>query len=472
MRSTMPAADVLYARRSAPLPRRPTPDAHALLAHQQPGDVVALHRGRPIAVDEFLGSAHELARRLPGRPYSINLCKDRYHFLLGFAAALLARQVSLLPTSRAEHALTQLIQRYPDSYVLTDHADGPTGRRVYHMPESLVDGRIHTDIPLIPADQVAAIVFTSGTTGMPRAHCKTWGSLVRGADALRKRIPFGEGPLTTLGTVPPQHMYGLETTIMLPLRSGWSMHGNHPILPADMEAAMKEACHPVWLMTTPTHLRAYVARRTHLPRLTGILSATMPLDRTVAEAAERIWQVPLYEVYGCTEGGAIGTRRTSMEGHWTLCPGLSMWQEGDSAWLSGGHVGPPIVLADRINLRDDGSFSLVGRSSDLIKIAGKRASLAALNATLTQIDGVVDGAFYRPSHAQAQERRLVAFVVAPGIPAATIRAELRKRIDPLFLPRPLYLVDALPRNAMGKLPRETFEAFASATAAGARRQRR
>jgi acyl-coenzyme A synthetase/AMP-(fatty) acid ligase len=424
-----------------------------------------------ITVGEFLRSAHELARRLPRRAaYCVNLCKDRYHFLLGFAAALLSRHVNLLPTSRAEDALTQLLDRYPDSYILADHDEGPPDPRLYRMPERLSPGGRQPDIPVIPSDQVAAVVFTSGSTGLPRAHRKTWGSLVNGADALRARIPFGDGPFTALGTVPPQHMYGLETTIMLPLRSGWSLHSDHPILPADMEAAMREACYPVWLMTTPTHLRAYVSRRTGLAHLSGILSATMPLDRTVAKEAERIWRVPLYEIYGCTEGGAIGSRRTIIDEQWTLCPQLSMLQEGDSVWVSGGHVGSPVLLADRINVRADGAFALAGRSSDLIKIAGKRASLSALNAALTQIKGVVDGSFYRPSNGHSDDVRLMAFVVAPGMSAATIRSELRKRIDPLFLPRPLRLVDALPRNAMGKLPRDAFEAFAATAARDGRRR--
>jgi hypothetical protein len=49
--------------------------------------------------------------------------------------------------------------------------------------------------------------------------------------------------------------------------------------------------------------------------------------------------------------------------------------------------------------------------------------------------------------------RLAAIVVAPNVDAATILAALRERIDPAFLPRPLHLVDTLPRNALGKLPR-------------------
>jgi acyl-coenzyme A synthetase/AMP-(fatty) acid ligase len=104
---------------------------------------------------------------------------------------------------------------------------------------------------------------------------------------------------------------------------------------------------------------------------------------------------------------------------------------------------------------------LHGPSYDLVKVAGKRTSLAALNAALAQIIGVVDGTFYRPHRSRSTTARLTAFVVAPGIKASTILTELRKRIDPLFLPRPLHLVEALPRNLTGKLPRERLDEFAA-----------
>jgi acyl-coenzyme A synthetase/AMP-(fatty) acid ligase len=49
--------------------------------------------------------------------------------------------------------------------------------------------------------------------------------------------------------------------------------------------------------------------------------------------------------------------------------------------------------------------------------------------------------------------RLMAVAVAPGLSAAEILRALRRQIDPAFLPRPLILVDVLPRDRLGKLPR-------------------
>jgi acyl-coenzyme A synthetase/AMP-(fatty) acid ligase len=103
---------------------------------------------------------------------------------------------------------------------------------------------------------------------------------------------------------------------------------------------------------------------------------------------------------------------------------------------------------------------LGARVHDLVKIGGKRASLATLNAELRRIPGVVDGVFWLPENDRGT-LRLLAFVVAPGVSRSTILAALRDRIDPAFLPRPLIALDALPRDSLGKLPRARMAELAS-----------
>jgi acyl-coenzyme A synthetase/AMP-(fatty) acid ligase len=73
----------------------------------------------------------------------------------------------------------------------------------------------------------------------------------------------------------------------------------------------------------------------------------------------------------------------------------------------------------------------------------------------------VDGAFFLPESGGEGVTRLAALVVAPGLNARRLLAELRRRIDPAFLPRPLRLVERLPRNATGKLSLESLRALAA-----------
>jgi acyl-coenzyme A synthetase/AMP-(fatty) acid ligase len=124
-----------------------------------------------------------------------------------------------------------------------------------------------------------------------------------------------------------------------------------------------------------------------------------------------------------------------------------------------------VVLADRLELSDDGTFLLLGRQGDLVKVAGKRASLADLTARLLSIPGVEDGVIVEPSALGAEDGdRLCAFVVAPGLSAEAIRRRLAQLIDPAFLPRPLKVVAQLPRSQTGKLTRETLEVLLDAGA--------
>ncbi|HEY0336925.1 MAG TPA: beta-hydroxyacyl-ACP dehydratase, partial [Burkholderiales bacterium] len=107
-------------------------------------------------------------------------------------------------------------------------------------------------------------------------------------------------------------------------------------------------------------------------------------------------------------------------------------------------------------------FLLHGRHADLVNIAGKRTSLAHLNYHLNSIEGVSDGVFVVPEAANGETvTRLMALVVAPGMTKQELMKALRRRVDPAFLPRPLCLVDSLPRNATSKLPREALAILVS-----------
>jgi acyl-coenzyme A synthetase/AMP-(fatty) acid ligase len=133
-------------------------------------------------------------------------------------------------------------------------------------------------------------------------------------------------------------------------------------------------------------------------------------------------------------------------------------------WAQGGHIARPTRLLDVLEVTADDRFLLHGRIADLVNIAGKRSSLAYLNHQLASVPGVVDGAFFHSDSraADAVVTRVGACVVAPGLEAAAITAELRRRIDPVFLPRPLLLVASLPRTSTGKLPQEALRSLADA----------
>ena len=432
-----------------------------LLPCHSPEDVVAWHEGAPISAEQFLNDVEYVAAGLPAQPYVLNLCENRYHFLIGFCAALVTGHASLLPPNRAPMMLAQLKDRYDGLCCLTDTTQD-TGEiaatRISRAPRETS----LRPMPDIPPDRVAVIVFTSGTTGSPQPHKKVWSSLVHVARSTAARFGIAaRDRMLALATVPPQHMFGLEASIMLPLQNGGIVHAARPFFPEDVRAAMSECRCPHFLVTTPFHLRACLEAGLQFPSPRFVLSATAELNRSLALQAEKAFRARVLEVYGCTEAGTIGTRRTVASDAWELLTGLSLRIEDNDVAVTGKHLIELVVLRDCVELLADGRFHLIGRKSDLVNIAGKRMSLSDLNQKLLDINGVSDGTFFVPDGPDETVNRLIAMVVAPALSRQQIVAELRQRVDPVFLPRPLYLVDKLPRNATGKLTHDELRQVAA-----------
>jgi acyl-coenzyme A synthetase/AMP-(fatty) acid ligase len=440
-----------------------------LVTHPHAEDVLAYRHAQPITVAHFLADVRQLAAALPAGRHVLNACADRYRFAVGMAAALLADKISLLPPTLTAEMMRQVKGFAPDVFCLTDQpqsidlpqfawADAMTAR----APAPAGAGTDRVDIPQIPASRTAAIAFTSGSTGAPVAHRKSWGGLVQSVRAEAARLGLLDGRRHSIvATVPPQHMFGFESTVLIALQSGAAIIAAHPFFPADICSELAAAPRPCMLVTTPVHLKVLLASGLEIPFPDLVLSATAPLSPQLAQAAEACLQAPLFEIYGSTETGQIASRRTTETAQWTLLPGITLSAAQGRVWASGGHVEQAIPMADELELVTAERFLLHGRTADLLNIAGKRSSLGYLNYQLNAVPGVIDGAFFMPDDGDGDKViRLTAFAVAPGMTVATLLAALRERIDAIFIPRPLLLLDVLPRNSTGKLPRDTLLALA------------
>jgi acyl-coenzyme A synthetase/AMP-(fatty) acid ligase len=434
---------------------------HKLLQNKllQTEGVFAWRAGQPITVTTFLNDVAALAEFLPSRRHMVNLCTDRYRFAVGFAAALCREQVNLLPPHDATDLLEQVRADYPDVYCLTDGIPPEASLPVFAyptMPEHRCDAPA---VPLIRAEQQAAVLFTSGSTGRPRPHSRSWGNLVNSAQAEGTRLNItGLAGASVLGTVPHQHSYGLESLLMLAMRHGLALQAERLFYPADIRAHLAAAPRPRILVTTPVHLRVLLAEPESPPRVDLVICATAPLATQLARETEARFADALYEIYGCSEAGQIAARRTALDEEWQCLDGIVLRQDDTGTSASGVPIAEETLLPDVIELRDPTCFLLHGRIADMVNIAGKRTSLVHLNYHLNAIDGVRDGAFVMSDATEAGAvNRLAAFVVAPERSAGFILAELRRRIDAAFLPRPICLVAALPRNALGKLPHSEIQ---------------
>lgn len=436
-----------------------------LLDHRSYGATLAYRGERAISVAGFMADVEATAAKLRPAQWVMNVCGDRYRFAVGLAAALLRGQITLLPPSIAPELLKSLRAEYAQCAALVDRADDAhglaevvgvvdTGRQGISQGDA--DAERLVEVPRVPVDRVAVVAFTSGSTGRPLPQAKTWGSLVQGAreEALGLGLPL-DAPVVLVGTVPAQHMYGLESSVILALCNGWAFHGGRPLFPADVAQALAQVPAPAQrvLVTTPVHLRALLREGIALPALRMVVCATAPLAPDLAGEAERTFATELREIYGFTEAGMVATRRSAHTDIWDTLPGVVVARDDTRGVFSGGHVRAPVAPTDVLEVIDSTRFRLQGRDADLVNVAGKRSSLAYLNHQLLSVPGVDDGVFFLPDEGAAGVNRPAAFFVSATLTPQGLQQALRERIDPVFLPRPLFRVPALPRSATSKIPR-------------------
>ncbi len=410
---------------------------------------VAWHRDRLITQAEFIAEVSRIAASLPASGSMINLCEDRYNFLATYVAGLTVRHEVLLPPSRVEQVVGEIASLHPGSYRIEDEDRGAT-LALASSPIAL-----H-----IEADAIAMLGYTSGSTGQPSAQLKRWRALhasaaLNGA-SIRRVIGLAEQDSAAIvATVPPQHMYGMELSVLLPLIGGMAVHSGRPLFPADVARALSEIPEPRVLVSTPVHLRAMVQSNQVFPRISLIVSATAPLDRVLANAVETKLQAPLLEMFGSTETCVIATRRPSQDDAWNIYEGVTLEPTAEGTRVDAPWFHRSVMLQDILELANTNQFTVRGRNADMIEVAGKRASLADITRRLLAIEGVEDAAVFQPDQTEVGTiYRVAAAVVAPSLTTRHIHAELAKGVDPAFLPRPLILVESLPRNDVGKLPRD------------------
>ncbi|MDP3538239.1 MAG: AMP-binding protein [Azonexus sp.] len=432
-----------------------------LLGHSSLDDIFAWRPSGPVKVRQFLAEARALAKLMPAGQSLLNVCQDRYRFALGFVAGLLTGKTSLQPSSQSAETLRNIRQQSPDVWCLCDDEFDSLDLLRLDFPDlSDVDANAVQAVPEIAADHVAACLFTSGSTGTPMPHFKRWDQLVMSGQAEAERLGLTDRPHVIVGTVPVQHAFGFESTFLLALHGAAPFWSGKPFYPQDIVATLNAVPQPRLLVTTPYHLGALLAAEIELPKVDLLLSATAPLSIDLATRAESRFQAPLIEIFGSTETGQIATRQPTTGAAWHLLPGVRLTQEDAYTTASGAHVEGEITLSDVLELLPDNHFLLHGRHADLVNIAGKRTSIAYLNHQITAIPGVIDAAFFLPDDNSPEGiTRLCAFVVAPGLNSRELLTALRDRIEPLFLPRPLFFVAKLPRNSTGKLPRNELQAL-------------
>jgi acyl-coenzyme A synthetase/AMP-(fatty) acid ligase len=414
----------------------------------------ALYEGGLITRGNLWSDVREMARSLPDRPYVFNLCENRYLFCLVLLAAVSRGQICLLPPSSQMAVIRELVHDYPCAYVAGERTPNLPGLEWFAVEAPGSEGCALE--PRFDWERTAVIAFTSGSTGKPKPCVHNLATFRISANMAVSSLGFGRQQLLMVSTTPPQHMYGLETSVFWPLFSSLILYDGHPFFPEDIRRVVETAPSPVVLATTPAHLRSLTQTSGSWANLAGVLSATDALSEKLARETDSALGQSPREIYGSTETLSFACRETLRESLWRPYAGSRLIQdEAGLTYLESPHLQSPTLLHDTFSVEADGRFAVLGRHSDMIKIGGKRASLTELNRRLKDVEGVEDGFFFVQAGGPNEDR--LAAVVVGRLAKQGIWEGLQPYVDKIFLPRNVYFVATIPRNETGKLPKAEME---------------
>jgi len=347
--------------------------------------------------------------------------------------------------------------------------------------------------PALGSDDLAAILYTSGTTGRSKGAMLSQGNLTSNAVTLIREWRFTATD-RLIHALPIFHVHGLFVATHCALGSGAAMLW----MPGfDADAIIHAMPRATVLMGVPTFYTRLLAR----PELTPELCATMrlfvsgsaPLSAETHEAWEDRTGHRILERYGMTETGMLasnpydGDRRAGSVG--PPLPGTDIRIDApDGDGVGGIEVRGPNVTrgywrnpektaeaftadawfmtGDLGRFDEDGYLWIVGRAKDLIISGGFNVYPAEVEAAIEQIDGVAEVAVVGAPHPDFGEG-VIAIVVAQtgaNLNEDQITEALRGSLAAYKRPKRVVLRDALPRNAMGKvekavLRRELADSF-------------
>jgi fatty-acyl-CoA synthase len=361
-------------------------------------------------------------------------------------------------------------------------------------------------LPDVDSDMPLLLVYTSGTTGVPKGAVHTQAALLANAHASAWAHDFAPGD-KVLSTLPMFHVGGLCIQTLPALLAGaqvvlhprfdptaWlhEMTTSRPTLsllvPATMRALFE---HPRWADTSLACLRGIMTGSSTVPVAyletlhargvpvgqvygtteTGPVSIVLRLPDAMARVGASGWphpqaQVKLIDVQGQEVGsgetGEVCIRAANlMRGYWSE-QGKGQGQSGlglQDGWFHSGDLG---------QRAEDGCITIVGRSKDMIISGGENIYPAEIENQLVTLPGVAESAVVGMVDARWGEVPVVVLVRSPdaagqALSAEAVLAHLHSRIARFKLPRRVVFMGSLPKSALGKVQKPALQALLTGT---------
>ena len=345
-------------------------------------------------------------------------------------------------------------------------------------------------------DDLAALLYTSGTTGRSKGAMLSHKNLLSNAATLTELWQITDAD-RLIHALPIFHTHGLFVAMNTALLAGAQVRFMQNF---DLETILSELPRSTLLMGVPTFytrlLSAADFTRDLCANMRLFISGSAPLLAEVHTAFEARSGHKILERYGMTETNMItsnpyeGARIAGTVGY--ALPGCEVVITQDAAPVAAGDIGMIEVRGDNVfqgywnmpektaeELRENGFFitgdlgvmaedgrvSIVGRQKDLIIAGGYNIYPKEIEDVINDSDGVVESAVFGVPHPDFGETVLAAVVVSEDGPTPEALAE---RVEPQLArfkhPRRYILLDALPRNTMGKVQKNVLrDSYSDAT---------
>ncbi|MBP1681335.1 MAG: acyl-coenzyme synthetase protein [Proteobacteria bacterium] len=306
----------------------------------------------------------------------------------------------------------------------------------------------------------AAMFFTSGSTGFPTGAFKSRENIETDMAALVRE--FGNFQIKkVVATVPFIHIYGFLAALLLPLKLDVDLVFKEHFLPHDLLELAKP--HHL-IVTTPLYIKSLLRLdETKDLSETIFISSTGPLPPEIAKEFTDTFNTTLIQLFGSTECGSIAFKKQD-DMFWTPFHGVevslnaegllhvsspfiskTLWQEGFV------QTGGEIQSFDYA-LIENGKFQLIGRSSNIVKIAGKRYATAQIEEILEAIKGIEKALVHvKHNNAELKDEVIQVFLEATHpITLKEIKSTIKQKLGKINLPIELKVVDKISTTLMGK----------------------
>ena len=411
---------------------------------------IAWHKKSPVFLTDFRSDVTTARKLINSKKKHVILStKDRYLFSVALLACWIEKKVAILPPSFRDPVIQDIHTRYDADLAFNTLSDAGYLSR---SPENPSDSWTVE----FPASQSAVILFTSGSTGESKAIEKTIGSLLLEARMLSEAWCWQPGGV--LASVPPQHLYGLTFSVLLPWVLGKAILSEIPEYPDQLAKWAKKLGSGAFI-TIPLHLKSLIQTGDigHFARFTCV-SAAAPLTLTTASEWFHETGTEIQEIYGSTETGVIASRNQMHSPLWQAVKDVKIESVDSLLQLESPYLGKdlstPYLTSDHVCFNADGKFTLLGRADNVVKIGGKRVSTSSIEQLLEshpKVKGASVVEFNAPG--MLRDTALGAAVELhenAQLSSNELRVFCRGKTETTFIPRKFVFVQQMPRSSSGK----------------------